>query len=113
MELMLEIAGWCGGAMVGLAFALVSTGRIQAQTRIFQLLNVAGGVLLTGTALQHGAVSNAVIDLVWVIFGVYALVVARARRRQRGHARSESLPADQPGRSTTAAASPTGEMTAV
>lgn len=112
MELMQEIAGWCGGVMVGLAYALVSTGRIHAQTRTFQLLNVAGGALLTWTALHHGALSNAVIDLVWVVFGIYALVVIRTRGHQDADAHPQPLSAGPSSQATIADASPTEQMTA-
>lgn len=93
MNIVLEIAGWGGGAMVGLAYALVSTGRIHAQSRIFQLLNVTGGALLTWTALHHGALSNAMIDLVWVVFGLYTLIVIGPRARKRTRKEAPTMPA--------------------
>lgn len=113
MDVMLEIAGWCGGAMVGLAYVLVSMGRLQAQSRVFQLLNVIGGVLLTWTALDHGAFSNAVIDLVWVGFGAYTLIAVRARRRQRSHPGSQSQAADQADHSSFSSGSPTGGLSTI
>lgn len=93
MNVVLEIAGWGGGAMVGLAYALVSMGRIHAQSRIFQLLNVTGGALLTWTALHHGALSNAMIDLVWVVFGLYTLIVIGPRARKRTGKKAPTMPA--------------------
>lgn len=77
METLLDAAGWFGGVAVVVAYVLVSTKRISAETRTFQLLNIIGGVFLTGTALQRGALPNTVINLVWIIFGVYALTTAR------------------------------------
>lgn len=77
MEILLDAAGWCGGVAVVIAYVLVSTKRISAETRTFQLLNVIGAVFLTGTALQRGALPNTVINLVWIVFGVYALTTAR------------------------------------
>lgn len=81
---LLDAAGWCGGVTVAVAYVLVSTRRISAETRTFQILNVIGAVLLTGTALQRGALPNTVINLVWIMFGLYALRTAhRAPRSER------------------------------
>ena len=112
MESVLAIAGWGGGVLVGIAYALVSLGRIHAQSPTFQLLNVVGGALLTWTALDHGALSNAVIDLVWVGFGLYTLVILRRGRGKRSGEQGQGETVDQSGRPSESEI-PTVEMPAV
>ncbi len=80
MVLVLDAAGWLGGVFVVVGYVLVSIRRISADSRLFQLLNIAGGVLLTGSALYRGALPNTVINVAWIVFGVYALASSRNDR---------------------------------
>lgn len=91
MVLVLDAAGWIGGVFVTVGYVLVSIGQLTAASRRFQMLNVAGGVLLTGTALYRGALPNTVINVVWIVFGLYALVSTHGRRE----ADNDSEPADE------------------
>lgn len=77
----LDGAGWLGGIAVAVAYVLVATRRLSPDARTFQLLNIVGGVLLTFTTVYRHALPNTVINLVWIVFGVYAMVTARRRRR--------------------------------
>lgn len=86
MVLVLDAAGWIGGVFVTVGYVLVSIGQLTATSRRFQMLNVAGGVLLTGTALYRGALPNTIINIVWIVFGVYALVSTRSSREARDDA---------------------------
>lgn len=81
--LVLDGAGWLGGVAVGAAYVLVATRRLTSDDMMFQVLNIIGGVLLTATTVYREAVPNTVINMVWIVFGVYAML--SARRRQRAH----------------------------
>lgn len=90
----LDGAGWLGGIAVAVAYVLVATRRLSPDARTFQLLNIVGGVLLTITTVYRQALPNTVINLVWIVFGVYALVTARRRRRAAHATGAETLPGD-------------------
>jgi hypothetical protein len=62
MDMLLNVAGWVGGLLAIVAYGLLSLG----------------------TAVQAGAVPNAAINVVWVVFGLYAL----ARKERSGRPRS-------------------------
>ncbi|MGH3097939.1 MAG: CBU_0592 family membrane protein [Streptosporangiales bacterium] len=80
--MVLDGAGWLGGIAVAVAYVLVATKRISPDARTFQLLNIVGGILLTATTVYRHALPNTVINIVWIVFGVYALLAARQRRRR-------------------------------
>ncbi|MQA82502.1 MAG: hypothetical protein GEV10_29255 [Streptosporangiales bacterium] len=80
--MVLDGAGWFGGIAVATAYVLLATRRLTADARLFQVLNIIGGVLLTATTLYRHAVPNTVINVVWIVFGVYGLATARRRRRR-------------------------------
>lgn len=91
--MVLDGAGWLGGIAVATAYVLVATGRITADARTFQVLNIVGGMLLTATTIYRQALPNTVINIVWIVFGVYALVASRRRRRAAAAAAKEEASA--------------------
>jgi hypothetical protein len=86
MDILLNVAGWVGGLLVIVAYGLLSLRWVDANGLSFNILNTVGGALLVGTAIQAGAVPNAAINVVWVVFGLYALAT-RHRGGGRPHSR--------------------------
>lgn len=80
MGLAHDTAGWVGAVLVLVAYVLVSVRRLSATARSFQALNIAGGVFLGSTALYRGVFPVTVVNLVWIVVGVYALAATRKRR---------------------------------
>jgi formate hydrogenlyase subunit 3/multisubunit Na+/H+ antiporter MnhD subunit len=73
MSLFIDIIGWIGAVLVLLAYALVSTHRVRAQSPAYQWLNIAGALGLVVNSGWNGAIPSAVVNLVWIGIGVYAL----------------------------------------
>lgn len=69
-----DLSGWIGGISVAVGYVFVTLHLIDPAGRAYQLLNIAGGVMLTVTALYRLAYPNMIINLVWIVFGVYALL---------------------------------------
>lgn len=77
-----DLAGWIGAALLLLAYALVSNRRLAGDSVRFQLLNLAGGLLLAVNSGYHGALPSVVVNGVWIVIGLAALL--RARRQRAG-----------------------------
>ena len=73
MANLIEFIGWAGAALVLAAYALVSTGRVRAQSWTYQLLNIGGAVGLVLNSWWYGAIPSVVVNVLWVGIGVYAL----------------------------------------
>ena len=69
----LELLGWLGGGLGALAYVLVSTRRINADTALFQGLNMVGAALLCVGAFHSGALPNAWMNIAWIAFGAQSL----------------------------------------
>ena len=87
--LLLDGAGWLGGIIVAIVYALVVTERIRATGRAFQILNIVGGALLAVTALYRFALPNLIINVVWIGFGAYALLAARRKSTRPAEIRAD------------------------
>lgn len=80
MSTLISTAGWLGGLAIVTGYVLLLTHRIGPDARSFLILNTVGGGLLTASAIYAGAWPNTVINLMWLLSGLYALSVGRTGR---------------------------------
>lgn len=69
-----DLSGWIGGISVAVGYVLVTLHLLDPAGRTYQTLNIVGAVMLTVTALYRVAYPNMIINLVWIVFGLYALL---------------------------------------
>jgi hypothetical protein len=79
--LLVEIAGWIGATLILAAYLLLSMGRLNGQSFVYQAMNVvgAGGFIVNGW--WHGAIPSAALNVVWMMIGAGALWRIRRRRQ--------------------------------
>ena len=80
MDLLIELVGWAGALAVLVAYGLVSTERVSSRSWSYQLLNIGGAVGLVINSSWNGAIPSAVVNLIWIAIGMYALA---SRHRQK------------------------------
>jgi hypothetical protein len=71
--LVVNIVGWLGSAAVILAYALVSTNRVNGNSLFYQLLNLVGSLFLIINTLYLGALPSAFVNSMWVAIAGYAI----------------------------------------
>ncbi len=76
--LLIEVVGWVGAVIILVAYGLLSAGRLEARSTAYQLLNVIGAAGFVINSGSKGAFPSAVLNLIWIAIGIYAL--ARNRR---------------------------------
>jgi hypothetical protein len=72
-QVVLSSIGWLGVVLCTVGYLLLSVKVLSAESRIFQLLNIMGGLCLVATAIDSDDLPNAVANLLWMFIGVYAL----------------------------------------
>ena len=72
-ELLIDIVGWTGAALFLLSYVLVSTGRLNGQSRAYQWLNVVGAVGFVINSGWNGAYPSAAVNVIWAIIGMVTL----------------------------------------
>ncbi len=73
-----DIAGWSAAAAILGAYALLSFGKIQARSAIYQWLNILGAVGFIINSGWNGAIPSVALNVVWLGIGFYALRRNRA-----------------------------------
>src|SRR5215467_5502348 len=72
-----DAAGWLGAGVLLLAYGLVSSSRLRAGGRAFQLMNLGGSAGLGLSAGVHSAWPSATVNVLWM--GIAAVALGRLR----------------------------------
>jgi hypothetical protein len=73
-EIFVETIGWIASILIVGAFALNSFGKIESTSKLYQLANLIGGIFFIVNTVYHKAYPSAVVNVVWVIIAVSALL---------------------------------------
>lgn len=65
--------GWLGVIFCTLGYLLLSMKVLKAESRIFQALNILGGLCLAAAAVNAQDLPNAAANVLWMFIGMYAL----------------------------------------
>lgn len=71
--LMIEILGWTGTMLLLVAYALVSTRKVEGDSVPYQLMNIVGSILLIVNTGYHGAYPSAFLNVFWMAIAVFAI----------------------------------------
>jgi TRAP-type C4-dicarboxylate transport system permease small subunit len=74
MEIFSEIIGWIGAFLVVLAFFLVSTKKIKATSKRYQLLNLFGAIGVGVNVFYQQSWPALVLQIIWALIAVYSLI---------------------------------------
>jgi hypothetical protein len=77
-----DVLGWAGAVLILVAYALLTTGRWQAEQLRYQAANAIGAGALLVWAVSISAWQSALLNAVWAVVGVYGVV--RLGRRRSG-----------------------------
>ncbi len=72
--LIFDAIGWIGAFLLLSAYAMVSFKKLEADSLVYQGLNVAASVLLAINTIYHGAFPSSFVNIVWTIIAVFAIL---------------------------------------
>jgi hypothetical protein len=73
-KLFVEVIGWIGAVEVIIAYALNSSGTLESDSVIFQLLNLTGALFLIVNTWVNKAYPSMLINIIWTIIAIAALI---------------------------------------
>ena len=80
LQIVVEIVGWIGAGMILVAYLLLSAGRLEARSTIYQGLNLFGAIAFVINSGWNGAIPSAALNVIWAAIALFALVrMAQAR----------------------------------
>lgn len=76
--MLIEIVGWVGAAILLVAYGLVSYGRVDGRSRVYQALNTLAGLLLAANSVWHRAWPSVAVNIIWMGIALGALAARPA-----------------------------------
>lgn len=80
----IEIIGWTAAVVILAAYILLSLGKLEGRSYLYQWMNVvgAGGFIINSG--YNGAIPSAALNIVWAAMGLFTLwSIWRARQAAR------------------------------
>ena len=77
LKTFIECAGWLGAALILGAYGLITTGKLQARSALYQWMNIVGAAGFIINSGWNGAWPSAALNIVWLAIGVYGLAYLR------------------------------------
>jgi hypothetical protein len=68
-----DISGWVGALLILGAYSLLSNGKIQARSALYQWMNVVGAMGLIVNSGWNTAWPSVALNVVWLGIAAYAL----------------------------------------
>ena len=73
-----DALGWIGAALLLVAYAMISSKKLGADTSAYQLLKIIGSVLLVANTIFYRADPSSFVNLIWAGIAIFSIA---ARRR--------------------------------
>ena len=80
-RLLVDTAGWLAALLILGGYALLTAGRVDARSPLYQWMNVVGAVGFVINSGYFKAWPSAVLNVIWAGIGIVALVRIGMRRR--------------------------------
>ena len=80
MLIAIEAVGWIAALLILAAYALLTAGKVDARSPLYQWMNVAGAGGFILNSGYNGALPSAALNIIWMGIGAAALWrIARTR----------------------------------
>jgi hypothetical protein len=81
MKLAIEVVGWAAAVLILGSYALLSTGKLRAESLTYQAMNIVGAAGFVVNSGWNGAFPSAAMNVMWMGIGIYAV---HQQRRMQG-----------------------------
>lgn len=83
MELFVQVIGWIGTFLIILAYALVSTKKLEGNSTAYQVINLCGALGVGASVFYQKAWAALALEIVWAIIAIGILVQRRKHNTPR------------------------------
>ena len=80
LDVWMEVVGWIGAILILTGYGLLSAGKLDGKSPLYQWLNVVGALGFIANSAWHSAWPSAILNVIWVGIGIVALVRIFGRR---------------------------------
>jgi hypothetical protein len=82
MEILIQISGWAGMAIIVIAHILVSTDKLTGESKRYQLMNLIGSVFIAINVFHYRSWPAFTLQVVWGLIAIIDLINYASRPRR-------------------------------
>ncbi len=72
-----DTIGWAGAAALLIAYAMVSSKKLEGNSTAYQFLNIVGSFLLAANTIFYRAYPSSFVNLIWMGIAVFSIATRR------------------------------------
>jgi hypothetical protein len=73
LKAFIELSGWTAAVLILGSYALLSFGKIQSRSPLYQWMNIVGALGFVINCSWNGAWPSVALNVVWMVIAFYAL----------------------------------------
>jgi drug/metabolite transporter (DMT)-like permease len=72
-----DAIGWAGAAALLVAYAMVSSQKLEGNSTAYQFLNIIGSLLLAANTIFYRAYPSSFVNLIWTGIAVFSIATRK------------------------------------
>ena len=76
-QLWFDAIGWVGAIALLIAYAMVSHKKLEADSAMYQFLNISGSLLLAANTIFYGSYPSTFVNLIWAGIAVFSIATRK------------------------------------
>jgi uncharacterized membrane protein YedE/YeeE len=72
-----DAIGWLGAAALLVAYAMVSSKKLEGTSKAYQFLNIIGSLLLAANTVFYRAYPSSFVNLIWMGIAVFSIATRK------------------------------------
>ena len=72
-----DAVGWLGAGSLLVAYAMISSRKMEADSAPYQVLNIIGSILLVANTIFYQAYPSSFVNLIWAGIAVFSMATRR------------------------------------
>jgi drug/metabolite transporter (DMT)-like permease len=72
-----DAIGWAGAAALLVAYAMVSSKKLEGDSTAFQFLNIVGSLLLAANTVFYRAYPSSFVNMIWIGIAVFSIATRK------------------------------------
>ena len=77
-QIWFDAIGWVGAILLLVAYAMISSKKLEADSTAYQLLNIIGSLFLVANTICYRAFPSSFVNVIWA--GIAVVSIATRRR---------------------------------
>ncbi len=72
-----DAIGWAGAAALLVAYAMVSSRKLEGDSTAYQFLNIVGSLFLAVNTISYGAYPSSFVNMIWIGIAVFSIATRK------------------------------------